>query len=99
METVEDLIQELDEAAWAIAQVDLADQSWTILEPRVLELIDRADRVLALGHRTGVDAGPAVRWARTDPPVVLARAFGLVHRRLAAMAGLTLPAPASGVAA
>jgi hypothetical protein len=99
MEKVRDLVEQLDEAAWDIAQAKLDEQSWTILGARVVELIDRAERMLAFADRPGGDAGPAICWARTDPPVVLARAFGTVHRRLVAMAQLPLPVRGSGFAA
>lgn len=99
MEKREELVEELDEAAWDVARVEVDDPSWTILGARVVELIARADAMLALGDRTGGDVGPAVRWDRTDPPVVLARALGTVHRRLAAMAEPVPPAHGSDFAA
>ncbi len=98
MEQVRDLVEQLDEAAWDIAQAELDEPSWTIRGARVAELINRAERLLALAERPG-DSGPAIRWERTDRPVVLARAFGTVHRRLVAMVELPLPAPGSGFAA
>lgn len=91
METVQQMVQEFEQAAWTIAEVDLDEQSWTTLRARVVDLIERGDRALALVGCTGGESWTAIRWERADRPVVLARTFGTVHRRL--VAALDVPAP------
>lgn len=93
MDTVREMIQEFEQAAWTIAEADLDEQSWTTLRARVVDLIERGERALALAGGTGGETWTATRWGRADSPVLLARAFGMVHRRL--VAALHVPVPAA----
>ena len=100
METVREMIQEFEQAAWTIARVELDEESWTTLRARVVGLIERGDRALALVGCTGGKTWTAIRWDGADSPVVLARAFGVVHRRLdAALEGPMPAADGRGFAA
>ena len=81
------MLQEFDEAAWTIAEAGLDETPWTELRGRVVELIRRGTHTLTVAEGTASDGWGATPWAETDAPVVLARAFGMVHRRLAARAG------------
>lgn len=50
----------------------------------VIDLIHRGSRMLAVeGHNRHL---AAIRWNQADAPVLLARAFGTVHRELTAAA-------------
>lgn len=71
----------------------LDGESWTTLRARVVGLIERGDPTLALVGCTGGETWTAIRWDGADSPVVLARAFALVHRRLDA--ALDVPVPAA----
>lgn len=93
MDTVEQMIQEFEQAAWTIAAAELDEQSWTALRTPVVDLLERGERALALAGGTGGENWTAIRWDRSDAPVVLARAFGVVHRRL--VAALDVPVPAA----
>lgn len=92
MEMVREMIQEFEQAAWTIAEVELDEQSWMALRARVVDLIERGERAVGLVGGTGGETWTAIRWDRTDSPVVLARAFGAVHRRLAAALQVPMPA-------
>lgn len=92
MEMVRKMIQEFEQAAWTIAGAELDEESWTTLRARVVALIERGDRALALVGCTGGETWTAIRWDVADSPVVLARAFGVVHRRLAAALDVPMPA-------
>lgn len=96
METVQQMAQEFEPAAWTIAEAELNEQSWTALRAPVVDLIERGERALALAGATGGETWTAIRWDRSDAPVVLARAFGVVHRRL--VAALDVPVPAAEAA-
>jgi hypothetical protein len=86
METVRGMLQEFEDAAWSIAEAGLDEQPWTQLRGRVIELIQRGNRTVTLIERTYSDDWMAICWDETDTPVMLARAFGTVHRRLAGAA-------------
>lgn len=73
------LLHEFEQAAWQIADADQHETWPADLRCRAIDLIDRANRAVAAseGIRTSL-------WMDdTDPEVVIARAFGIVHSRLA----------------
>jgi hypothetical protein len=88
VDVVVELLQEYQRTAREAAATDLTDQPWdtTPLRGRVVDLLERGGRALALME--GSDAHPwcAITWTEADPPVVLARALAIVHQRLAAAA-------------
>lgn len=78
------ILREFDQTAATLVEIDFDEESWTVLRGRVIDLIQRGSRMLAVeGHNTHL---AAIHWSQTDAPVVLARAFGKVHRQLAAAA-------------
>lgn len=81
---LEDTLGRFDRAAWSIADSGLAHASWTELRRDVIDLIERGNAAVALVDGMYSDSWAAIRWDETDAPVVLTRAFGKVHRRLAA---------------
>jgi hypothetical protein len=104
VDVVVELLQEYQRTAREAAATDLTDEPWdaTRLRGRVIDLLERGGRALALME--GSDANPwcAITWTEADPPVVLARALAIVHQRLATAATAsredgvlaTMPAPA-----
>jgi hypothetical protein len=104
VDVVVELLQEYQRTAREAAAAELTDQPWdtTRLRKRVIDLLERGGRALALLE--GSDASPwsAITWTEADPPVVLARALAILHQRLAAAAAasregsvlVTMPTPA-----
>lgn len=86
METAREMLQELDEAAWTIAEAGLDETGWMHMhmKRRVIDLTDGANRMVAILQNHGSGCWHPVRWDEGDPAVMLARAFGKAHRRLAA---------------
>lgn len=80
--TVQELLQEFEQVAWVIAGAKLDDTSWTQLRAQVVDLIQRGNTLL--GQNAG-NGWTGAHWDQTDAVVMLARAFGVVHRRLAAL--------------
>jgi hypothetical protein len=103
VDVVGELLQEYQRTAREAAATDLTDQPWdaTWLRGRVIDLLERGGFALAVLE--GSDASPwcAITWTEADPPMVLARALAIVHRRLAAAAAesredgvlVTMPPP------
>jgi hypothetical protein len=104
VDVVVELLQEYRRTAREATATDLTDGPWdaTRLRGRVIDLLERGGRALALLE--GSDASPwsAITWTEADPPVVLARALAILHQRLAAAAAasredgelVTMPTPA-----
>jgi hypothetical protein len=86
--TIVGLLQEYQRTAWEAAATDLTDQQWdaTRLRGRVIDLLERAGRVLAFVEGSDASTWSTITWTEADPPVVLARALGIVHQGLAAAA-------------
>jgi hypothetical protein len=84
METMRTLVDEFEQTARSIGEAGLDEASWTHLRPRVIDLIQRGNRTVAPSAKTNRDRWTAIQWDGTDAPVLLARAFSKVHRRLAA---------------
>ena len=81
------LLDEFERTAHTIADAGVDPASWAGLRYEVVDMIDRGNRALARGGtRNDVDWSE-IRWDESDAPVVLARAFGVVHRRLADWSG------------
>lgn len=99
METLRETVQEFEEVAWTITRAGLDERAWTTLRSWVVALIDRGQRVLARHDGADGETWSAMRWERTDSPALLARAFGTLHRRLAATLERPVPAGDTGVAA
>lgn len=90
------LLDEFDRAADTIAEAGVNPASWARLRYEVVDLIARGNRALTNGGtRNDVDWS-AIRWDETDAPVVLARAFSIVHRRLTDRPRRADGAPRSG---
>jgi hypothetical protein len=104
VEVVVELLQEYQRTAREATATDVTDGPWdaTRLRGRVIDLLERGGRALALLE--GSDASPwsAITWTEADPPVALARALAILHQRLAAAAAgsreggvlVTMPTPA-----
>lgn len=89
------LLDDFERTAHTIAHADVDPAVWAVLRYEVVDLIARGNRALTNGGtRNDVDWS-AIRWDETDAPVVLARAFSVMHRRLndrSRCAGETPPA-------
>jgi hypothetical protein len=83
-----ELLQEYQRTAREATATDLTDQPWdaTRLRGRVIDLLERGGRALALLEGSDASPSSAITWTEADPPVVLARALAIVHQRLAAAA-------------
>ena len=99
METRRKLLNEFEQTARRIGKAGLDDASWTQIRRRVIDLIQRGNRTVALSETTGNDRWTAIQWDETDAPVLLARAFSVVHHRLAAALCGASQADERGVAA
>lgn len=88
MESVVELLQQFERTAREAAASDLSDHAWdaTQLRGRVIDLLDRGGRALAVV--AGSDANPwsSINWTEADPPVALAPALAVAHQRLSAAA-------------
>jgi hypothetical protein len=84
METMRKLLDEFEQAARSIDEAGIYEASWTDLRARVIDLIQRGNRMVAHSAEPDNERWNAIQWDGTDAPVLIARAFGMVHRRLAA---------------
>lgn len=72
------LMHQFEQTAEILAEAGLDEESWVPLRGRVIDLIQRGSALTTYSTLAGV------HWDETDPPVLLARAFGTVHAGLAA---------------
>jgi hypothetical protein len=88
VDVVVELLQECQRTAREAAASDLTDEPWdaTRLRGRVIDLLERGGRALAVLEGTDANQWSAITWTEADPPVVLARALAIAHQRLAAAA-------------
>lgn len=89
-------LADFDQTAATLATIELDEQAWATLSGPVAELVNRGADALAL--EADDSFAVAFRCRETDPPVLLARAFGKVHGNLAAAAASGLQ-PALNMAA
>lgn len=83
-DVLQEALHEFDRVAWSIADAGFEEASWLPLRKYVIDLIERGNAAVALVDGAPSDSWTAIRWDETDAPVMLARAFGKAHRRLAA---------------
>lgn len=75
---MQELVDEFEHTAAILAEADLDEESWLRLRRRVVHLIERGSFLTTSGDLA------SAHWDQTDPPVLLARAFGTIHTRLVA---------------
>jgi hypothetical protein len=81
-----EILQDFERTAAIVATTGLDEMSWTdVLRGQVVDQIHRGSRVLATIDGPGSERLATIRWSRTDAPVMLARGFARVHRRLVAL--------------
>jgi hypothetical protein len=83
MRAAETFLREYEDAAWHIAEVPLDETCWDeARRATVVALIERGNDIV--DGLVGTSGTGAIRWHQSEPPVILARAFGRTHQLLAA---------------
>lgn len=87
---VGELLQEFEQATWIIADAEVDEGSWARIRGAVIDLIRRGSATLASPDST---TWTDIHWDEADTAPMLARAFAMVHLRLAAHAAMVPESP------
>lgn len=85
-----ELLQEFEQATWIIADAEVDERSWARIRGTVIDLIRRGSATLAPPDGTPWTDIP---WDEGDTAPMLARAFAMVHLRVAAHAVMVPESP------